>query len=224
MLRWNNPTAELTTAATDALLGFLCIFLIAGIHRYRAQALGKVRLWTWVFGLLSAASFLGAIAHGFDLSPALRNVLWQPLYLALGIDVSLFVLGGVYDWRGAQAASRLPPAAVVAGVGFYSLTLVLDGSFLVFVIYEGVAMVSALAIYVRLSVRQRLPGAASIAVAIGMSILAAALQASTLQLTLIWPFNHNGIFHLVQIVALLVLGCGLRTSMETRRGCSHSWP
>jgi hypothetical protein len=224
MLRLNSPTTELTTAATDALLGFLCIFLIAGIHRYRAQALGKVRLWTWVFGLLSAASFLGATAHGFDLSPVLRNVLWQPLYLMLGIDVSLFVLGGVYDWRGAKAASRLVPAAVVSGVGFYSLTLVLNGSFLVFVIYEGVAMVSALAIYVMLAVRHRLPGAAGIAIAIGMNILAAALQASALRVTVIWPFDHNGIFHLVQIVALLVLGYGLRTSMKSRGSYYHPWP
>jgi hypothetical protein len=167
-----------------------------------------------VFGLLTAASFLGAMAHGLDLSPTLRNLLWQPLYLALGIDVSLFVLGGVFDWRGERAARRLLVGAIAAGVVFYCLTRVLDGAFLVFVAYEGVAMVAAMAIYVAVAVRRRLPGAWIIAVAIGLNIAAAALQASTIRFTAIWPFDHNGIFHLAQIVALLPLGYGLHASLS----------
>jgi hypothetical protein len=215
---FNNPTTELTTAATDVALGFVCVFLMSGLHDFRTRHPWKVRLWSWVFGLLAAASFLGAIAHGFYLSPALRSILWQPLYLALGIDVSLFVLGGISDWRGEKAARKLVAAAIAAGAAFYSLTRVTDGAFLIFIIYEGVAMAAAIAIYTVVAVRQRMPGASIIAVAIGLNIVAAALQASTIHFTAIWPFDHNGVFHLVQIAALLILGYGLRASLSGAGG------
>jgi hypothetical protein len=167
-----------------------------------------------VFGLLAAASFLGAIAHGLDLSSALRDFLWQPLYLVLGITVALFVVGGILDWRGETAARRLVVGAIAAGVAFYFLTRVLDGAFWIFVAYEGMAMVVTLAIYVALAVRQRLPGAPTVAVAIGLSIAAAVLQTTNTGFTAIWTFDHNSVFHLVQIVALLTLGYGLGTSMS----------
>jgi hypothetical protein len=211
----NSPTTELTTAGTDAVLGLVCLCLIAGLYHFRVRHPWKVRLWSCVFGLLTAASFLGAIAHGLDLSPSLRNLLWQPLYLALGIDVSLFVLGGVFDWRGERAAHRLLVAAIATGAVFYCLTIILDEAFLVFVTYEGVAMVAAMAIYMAIAVRRRLPGAWIITAAIGMNIVAAALQASAIQFTAIWPFDHNGIFHLAQTMALLTLGYGLRASLSS---------
>jgi hypothetical protein len=216
MLRLNSPTTELTTAATDALLGLLCIFLIAAIRKFRTHNVWKTGLWSWVFGLLGLASFLGAVAHGFDLSPARRNLLWQPLYLALGIAVALFIAGSVYDRHGQKAARRLVPVALATGAAFYSLSLFLDGSFWVFVIYEGAAMLTALAIYVSIAIRRQIPGAGTISAGIGLTMVAAALQAGTLHFTFIWPFDHNGIFHTVQIVALLILGCGLRASLAKK--------
>ena len=209
-MQFNSPITELTTAGTDAVLGFVCVFLITRLNNFWSRHPWKVRLWSWVFGLLAGASFLGAIAHGLDLSPALRSFLWQPLYLALGIDVALFVLGGILDWRGEKAARRLVVAAVSTGVVFYSFTKILDGAFIIFVIYEGVAMAAAIAIYTVVAVRQRMPGAPIIAVAIGLNIVAAALQTSAIHFTVVWPIDHNGIFHLVQIGALLTLGYGFR--------------
>jgi hypothetical protein len=213
-MQFNSPVTELTTAGTDAVLGFVCIFLTLMLHNFRTHHLLKVRLWSWVFGLLAAASFLGAIAHGLDLSSTMRNFLWQPLYLALGIDVALFVAGGVLDWLGERVARRLIVGAVAIGMVFYSLTILLDGAFFIFIVYEGVAMAAALAIYMTLAVRRRLPGAAIVAAAIGLNIVAAALQSSALSFTVIWTFDHNGIFHLVQIFALLTLGYGLRRSLS----------
>jgi hypothetical protein len=218
----NSPATELTTAATDALLALVCVCLIAGISTFRAQHRWKTRLWSWVLGLLALASFLGAIAHGFDLSPGLRNLLWQPLYLALGIDVVLFVLGGVYDWLGEGVARRMFPGVVLIGGLFYCVTLMMSGAFVVLVAYEGAAMAAAMAIYMMLAARIRLPGAVTIAVAIVLNILAAALQASAVRITVVWPFDHNGVFHLVQMAALLVLGHGLRASMSCQKQISRS--
>lgn len=215
MLRFNSPATELTTAGTDALLGFLCLLLIAGLREFRRSHPWKTGLWSWVFGLLAAASFLGATAHGLDLTTELRDLLWQPLYLALGIDVALFFLAGVADWRGEDSARRLLPPAIATGIVFYSLTVILDGNFLVFVVYEGAAMLGAMLIYTALAVSRRLRGAGTLAAGIALTLVAAAVQASTLRFTLIWPFDHNGIFHLVQIPALMAIGLGLRAMLRS---------
>lgn len=60
----------------------------------------KATVWAWAFGLLTAASVLGAIAHGFKMSRALNDLLWQPLNPALGLTIGLFVAGVIHDLWG----------------------------------------------------------------------------------------------------------------------------
>jgi hypothetical protein len=47
------------------------------------------------------------------------------------------------------------------------------------------------------------------------TMVAAGIQASEqASLHLVWPFDHNGIYHLVQIVGVLLLFVGLRRSLR----------
>jgi hypothetical protein len=47
-----------------------------------------------------------------------------------------------------------------------------------------------------------------------VSILAAGIQAKkSICLTLIWQFDHNGIYHIVQMLGLILLLVGLRRSL-----------
>ena len=212
-----NPSAtELTTAATDAAVGLLCLVVLWRLRAIPAKATWKRALWCWVFGLLGLASALGAVVHGLELSESVRGVLWRPLYLSLGLTVALFVIGGIYDWRGEAAARALLPWAAGMGASFFALTQLLSGAFLIFVVYEATAMVATLAMYVLLSRTGRLVGAGMIAVGIGLSIVAAAVQASPLRVRLIVPFDHNGLFHLVQLIATAVIATGLRRGLETQ--------
>lgn len=210
----NSPVTELTTAATDLVLGVVSIVVLIQLQRVRQYDEWKVKLWSWVFALLALVSFLGTVAHGFQMSDSTRYWLWQPLYTCLGIMIALFVVGAVNDWRGKPLSRRLLIPAVVLGVGFYALTVVLGGEFLVFVVYEGAAMLAALVIYIRLSIKKQMPGSGMVAGAIGLNIAAAAVQASSLSVTIILPLDHNGLFHMVQIAAIVMLGRGLRTSLQ----------
>lgn len=212
-----NPSAtELTTAATDAAVGLLCLVVLWWLRAIPVNATWKRALWCWVFGLLGLASALGAVVHGLELSESVRADLWRPLYLSLGLTVALFVIGGIYDWRGEAAARALLPWAVGIGASFFALTQLLSGAFLIFVVYEATAMVVTLAVYVLLSRTGRLVGAGMIAVGIGLSIVAAAVQASPLSVRLIVPFDHNGLFHLVQLIATAAIATGLRRGLETQ--------
>lgn len=207
-----SPT-ELTTAATDAVLGVLCLTVLWQLAVLRVSATWKRALWCWVFGLLTLACVLGTVVHGLELPEPVRVGLWHPLNLSLGLIVGLFLVGGVYDWRGEGAARALLPWSMALGVGFFVVTQFLGGLFLTFVIYEAAVLAATLAMYIVLSTSGRLPGAGMIALGIGLSILAAAIQASTLSVRVIVPFDHNGLFHLVQLVATAALAIGLRRGL-----------
>jgi hypothetical protein len=208
------PT-EQTTALTDLILAVVALFCAAVLHMARRQDVWKVRLWTWVFVLLAVAALLGTAAHGLDLTEQARANVWRPLYLSLGLVVALFALAAVRDWRGEGRARRLAPLAVWIGIGFFLVTQLGSGTFLIFVAYEAAATLFALAVYAALALRRQLPGAGIVAAGILLNLIAAAVQASdTIGVSLAGvPLDHNGVFHLVQIVAVVVLTVGLRRGL-----------
>jgi len=215
-MAFNPIVTELTTAATDAVLAVLALVCIRWLAVRRSADPEKVTLWVLVLALLAVASALGAVAHGFDLSADAVWVLWQPLFLSLGLVVALFVVAAVYDGFGPAAARRLLIPALIVGGAFYVVTLVFPGTFLVFVLYEAVAMLVALALYVRLAIRDGERWAWLMVIGIGLNIVAAAIQASgTVRLDLGIPFDHNGVFHLVQMVAIVVLVAGVSASLKS---------
>lgn len=215
MIDWNPVPTELTTAATDAVLAVLAIAALYLIRRRRAEDPWKVDLWSWLLTLLAAASVLGAVAHGFDLRERTTELLWQPLYLLLGLVVALFVVAAVRDRFGAGAARRTLPWMIAAGIGFFALTRVGSGSFLAFIAYEAVAMLASLALYVDAAVRPRMTGASWMALGVALNLVAAAVQQSQAGLLIAgWPFDHNGLFHFVQMAALGVLTLGVLTSLS----------
>ena len=59
----------------------------------------------------------------------------------------------------------------------------------------------------------RLPGAGIVAGAIVLNLVATAVQASDVTIHVIVPFDNNGVFHLVQLVAIVTLAYGLRVGL-----------
>lgn len=210
-----NPSpTELTTAATDAAIAILALVCIRWLAGHRDADPPKVTLWILVLGLLTVASILGAVAHGLDLGADTLFWLWQPLFLSLGLVVALFVIAAVYDGVGPDTARRWLIPALAAGGLFYLVTLLFPGTFMVFVLYEAVAMLAALALYTRLAVRTGKGWAWLMVLGIALNIAAAAIQAGgSVRLQLLVPFDHNGVFHLVQMVAIVVLVAGVGSSL-----------
>jgi len=216
---WNPVATEVTTAVTDAMLAVLAAGVLRRVRRRRASDPWKVGLWSWLLGLLALASALGAVAHGFDLAEGTRETLWQPLYLSLGLVVALFVVAAMRDRFGEPAARKALPWMVAAGVGFYAVTRLGSGSFVVFVLYEAAAMLAALALYADAARRRRLEGAGWMVTGVALNLVAAAVQQSDASVRLgPVPLDHNGLFHLVQLVAILALARGLLRSLPVPSG------
>jgi hypothetical protein len=209
-----SPT-ERTTAATDALLGLIAVGYAAELLGRRRRAPWKAGVWAGTFGTLGAAGALGAVVHGLELAPRLRELLWRPLTLVLGVTVALFACGALGDLRGERAARRALPGALLGALGFYALSQRLRRGFLAFIAYEALAMLFALGVYVRLAQAGRLAGAQLMAAGVLLSIIAAAVQASRLELRLAGlPFDHNGLFHIIQIAGMPLLAAGLRAALD----------
>jgi Family of unknown function (DUF6962) len=208
--------AEKTTAVTDIILALIAFGGVVYLRwpPLNSNELWKINIWSVAIGLIGLAATLGAMAHGLVLSRTFHHRTWLALNMALSLAVSLFVVGVVYDLWGGEVSLSTLPIILIAGMGFYLATLIYPGIFFLFIVYEAVALFFALGAYIFLTIRKDLPGAGLISAGILVSIIAAAIQANkSVILTFIWRFDHNGIYHLVQVVGLMLLLIGLRWSV-----------
>lgn len=203
------PT-EQTTAITDLLIAVLAIAAVTFLRR-RGPAGLRGQLWRAVFQLLAIAGLLGGVAHGLVLGETAFTVTWWGTYLALSLLIAAFFLATARDLWGDLSARRLVIPAVVVALAFYGYFVFEPDSFLPFILYESAVMVFALLAYLWLAWRQQLPGSAWIAASIAVNIVAALIQATgSMHFTVVWSFDHNGAFHLVQMLGIALLVRGLR--------------
>jgi hypothetical protein len=211
------PT-EQTTALTDLLLALVSasgVFWIVKIGFHIDKK--KTIIWSTAFTLLTAAAILGAIAHGIKMSEDTNELIWQPLNLFLGLSVALFVAGVVYDFKGFKIRKSIFFLILLFSFAFFAITLIFPGLFFVFILYEALAMLFALISYAFLMINRKFPGATYMTLGIFISIIAAIIQSlESLNLNFIWNFDHNGLFHLTQIIGLFFLFSGLIKEFHSR--------
>lgn len=203
------PT-EQTTAITDFIVGIEAIILMGYLQRFALRERWRVRLWQILLALTAVVAFSGAYDWGIVMPKATYELLWKPILVALGLLVANVVLVAIYDLFGINMAKRLCPWLLGMTVGFFALTQVPGMTFLIFILYEALAILFALGCYAILPRRRTLPGAGIIAGGIVLQIVAAAAQdGGPYKITMIWAVDHNGIFHLVGMVANLVMVLGV---------------
>ena len=213
MILVKSPT-ELATSATDLFLAIECALIMIFLWQAPATDRRRIYLWCWFFGLLAFSSFLGAVAHGLDMQAFRRQALFVPIFLGLGVAVVLLAAGALLDWYGRDMAKRLVWFSVAVSIILFLLGRFFKVALSLFVIYEALALMAALAVYSYLAVTHKLKGSAFISLAILLSLVAAGVQASPLSMKILFPLDHNGIFHLIEMAALVILGWGLRIGMK----------
>jgi hypothetical protein len=197
---------EPMTLATDLALGALTAVLATRLFRESdVSASTAMRLWACAFVCSAAAAILGGLNHGFgpELSEGGRAALWK---------ATLLVGGGTSFFLVASAARAvLPPGAqrvllVVAFLKLLAYAVWVSGHpVFKWLVYDYGSAMLVVAVLHGLRLRSG-PGASGswwVLGGIAASIAAALVQASGFALHR--HFNHNDLFHVLQMGATTLL-------------------
>ncbi len=170
-------------------------------------------VWTLFFGLLALASSLGAVSHGIQIHESTQSAIWFVVYLALGLVMAMFALAAVTMTWNDEMARRCVPYFTAVAFAFFAITQIWSDSFLLFVIYEAVTMLATLVLYSVCFWFRRERGSALLSAGILVGIAAAVVDSqSSLRMTVICSFDNHGIFHIVQMLSLLLIAIGIHSS------------
>jgi hypothetical protein len=194
---------EPTTAITDFILGFEALVLAVLLIMTRA-AFPSLPYWIATIILLGVAALLGGFAHGLAYRP-----LFTPIYATLSALMVTFLIATLIDGFGPEFAGRLRWPVIGLAILFLLIAWRFPRHIQAYAIVEGLIMVVAFAVYLWLALTHALSGAGYIAAGIGITLIAAMLFMAKVNFTFIWTFNHNDVYHLVQMVGVLLFFLGL---------------
>lgn len=188
---------EPMTLATDYLIA-----IAAMLFAWRLR--GTHRFWSLAFLFTAIAALLGGTYHGFvpHLAPLAAIAVWKATLFSLGLT-SFFLLLGLGAAVGAGAPSRSLTAFAVVKLVVYTSWMITHDDFVWVLIDYGIALLMLASFQLAAWLRHRAPSAPWILASVAVSILAAAVQASGL--TLHRHFNHNDLYHVIQVVALWLM-------------------
>lgn len=215
-LNFTSIPTEQTSAITDLILAGQSMFCLYIVRRRSIKQCFALSLWACIFGLLSFSSLLGAFVHGFELVSETVEIIWCPLYFALGQLVALVALAATAHVGHENISRRAVPASIGLAFVFAAVTQVWSNSFLLFIAYEAVMMTFALGIYiVCIWQPQKQRGSGLLALGVLLTLMAAVVDTqSTWCIQCIWAFDNHGIFHLIQMLGLSIILFGLLRTRE----------
>lgn len=198
--------AEPVTLLTDYLLAGWTAWLGWRVARERRT------LWSAALLAMAAAALLGGTWHGFQqrMPDLAQVILWKATMACIGM-VSLFLLSAsARDFLPRIWANRV---VVLAGIEFLLFLVWIMGhdTFIVAVIdyLPSLVLCGAMAFFAR----HRHHGAPWIIAAILLILLGTSLQ--QLGISIHNNFNHNDLYHCIQIVANTLLARGARGRVST---------
>lgn len=210
-MRITEPTTMLTDYALAALGGWLGWRLLRGGRE--AGELSR-QLCGVSFVAMAVAALAGGTVHGFaELCDSLTAaMLWRLTTFAIGTAGAALLAAAVIA-RLVGAARIALLALVVAKLTVYIAWMSVHDAFR-FVVYDYAP--SMLAVALLLTLPRPLPGAGWMAAGVAVSFGAAAVQVSGF--TLHRHFNHNDLYHVIQMVGLYLLYRGGALLRDRRPG------
>ena len=205
--------AEPMTLLTDYLLGALGAWLGLRLWRSAPASGDPRRTWAATFWAMALAAVLGGTSHGFEpyFGDGVDRALWNATLLAIGVASGLLLMVGYQAVSRGSALERWerPVRWVIAAeVAVYAWRVCfVDNDFRTAVAQYGGAMVLVLAAHLVLAGRRR-AGAWWIVGGFVVSFLAAGIQQA--ELAPHPSFNHNDLYHVVQMLGLWFLYLGAR--------------
>lgn len=200
--------AEPMTLATDYALAGVTGWLAWRLYRLREGRPAR-SLWTLAFAAAALGALLGGTWHGF--APAFAEIaailLWKATVLAIGV-ASFGMLAGSAVAAFPGRTGRALVAIAAAKLAIYSAWMLGHNEYIYVIADTGIMMGAIVALHGWSAIRKRDSASLWILAGVGVSLLAAAVQASGFDLHR--NFNHNDLYHVIQIGALFLLYSGAK--------------
>ena len=198
--------SEPTTMVTDYMITAVAWW--AGAKLASGSVSNAKRLWCLGFVFIGFGAFLGGTSHGFAayLSDTAYTWIWKATVYSIGLSM-LFAVAGTVEGSGLGRVARATAHGLnLAGFTTYAVWMINHGDF-IYVIYHYVpAMIGIALIQVWGYLRNRLRSAPWIVAGVVVTLLGAVIQQSGI--TLHRHFNHNDLYHVIQIGGLYLLHRG----------------
>lgn len=208
--------AEPTTALTDLVLSLLALgFAVQLLPYARRLRQESIHDWGFAFGALAIGALAGAVSHGFapQLSETTYAVIWRTTLYAIGFASFYMVAGTARAALRTRIASWLILISAIKLVGFLYWTT-LDPGFGKVVLDYVPNMIAVFVMGLMLRKRRRDRAGSWLAAGVIVSFIAAGIQVSGL--TLHEHFNHNDLYHVIQMGALTLFYRGAAGLQDIR--------
>jgi hypothetical protein len=187
--------SEPMTLLTDYVLGGVTAWL--AVLLFKGSALQQSRkFWALAFAALALGAFLGGTWHGFFNNA----LLWKATVLTIGV-ASFGMLAGSAIATVSGVGRKLILTFAVAKLAVYSAWMLKRDDFIFVVLDSGIAFAAVALLHL-----WKLNG--WILAGVAVSVAAALVQASGFALHR--HFNHNDLYHVIQIAAMVLLYRGAR--------------
>jgi hypothetical protein len=196
---------EPTTLATDYLLGAVVLCLAVRLwRRGHLAGGGPARLWAGAFWASAAAALLGGTHHGFilHLAPVVASSLWKGTVYAVGL-AGLLLLAGMFRATLSGPFYKVLLTFAILKFLVYAVWMATHDSFRYVILDYAPSLLIVLLLAGLSWYRRRDTAAPWVAGGILVSFVAAGIQAAHLA-----PhpnFNHNDLYHVVQMGAFYLL-------------------
>lgn len=194
------------TMLTDFMMAVLALYSAVRIVRMPKPNPGRLA-FGWAFALTGAASVCAGVAHGFRYTawPGLITTLFLATSLIMSLVSFLLVYAGSEGARLKKQAVDLIKIVGLCKLAFFSVWSVVYDNFITIILDYGSAMV-----FMVLIIALRRPKEAVtqyVSASLLIAILGAMIQQSSWSVGI---FNHNDIYHVIQLASLYALYRGAR--------------
>ncbi|HEX3071175.1 MAG TPA: hypothetical protein VHX14_21600 [Thermoanaerobaculia bacterium] len=197
--------AEPMTAFTDLLL---CLLSLTFAIRWRGGTSRTRSLWSLAFLATGLGSLTGGVYHAFQttLPPLPLAILWKITATTIGA-AGLLLFCGTIQALVPQRVARLLTIAASLLFMIYLVWMATHNEFIYVIAFYGFLMVAMLVICIA---RYRIAPRSCGLIISGIAIAAIAVAVQASHIRLFAHFNHNDLYHVIQMISLFVLYRGAR--------------
>ncbi len=196
---------EPTTMLTDYLLGLFTVILAVRLFKLNEnQQENSILLWAGALVATAIAAFLGGTSHGFALhfSDFAKTAIWKATVYSIGL-ASFFMLSGTLFAAVANPLRKLLLGLILLKFLVYAGWMVSHDEFKYVIFDYAPAMLGVVLLQLYAYSKWKHKSAVWLISGVLISFSAAGIQMSGF--TIHQHFNHNDLFHVIQIGANYLL-------------------